>query len=425
MRTLIGPAAAAFLLASAGTAAAHAPAVALHRAVHWSWEPWVLASLALSALWYAAGILRLRRRLGAARVLGMGEIAAFAAGSATIFIALLSPIDSISDQLFCVHMLQHLLLMLVAAPLLVLGRPALAFLWAFAPAGRKRIGRLWTASGLSVFARVVMHPVVVWLLFYFNFILWHFPGPYQAALRNEAIHAGEHLSFLVTALMFWSIVIEPSGRRRLGHGATLIFVVKTAVLSALPGALLALAQRPLYPLYADGAAAWGLTQLQDQQLAGIVMWIPGGFAYVLTAALVFVKWLEEAERRERILALTRRTVLLLILFLALGASRESRARQATRVVGGNAEHGAALINTYGCGSCHSVPGVVNADGLVGPPLNRFGSRVYIAGLLYNTPDNLMAWIRHPQRFVPGVVMPDMGVTGQDARDIAAYLESLR
>jgi putative membrane protein len=428
MRTLIGPATAAFLLASVGAASAHAPAVALHRSVQWSWEPWVLASLALAALWYASGVLRLHRRLQASRVLGIAEIAAFAAGLATIFVALLSPIDSISDQLFCIHMLQHLLLMLVAAPLLVLGRPALAFLWAFAPAGRKRIGRLWTATRLSAAVRTIMHPVAVWLLFYFNFILWHFPGPYQAALRNGAIHAGEHLSFLVTALMFWSIVIEPSGRRRLGYGATLLFVVKTAVLSALPGALLSLAQRPLYPLYTDGAAAWGLTLLQDQQLAGVVMWVPGGFVYVLTAALVFVKWLEEAERRERALAPIRRAALpalLLIPPLALGVAGESRAQQATAVGGGNAAHGAALIDTYGCGSCHSVPGVPNADGLVGPPLDRFGSRVYIAGLLYNTPDNLMAWIRDPQRFVPGVVMPDMGVTEQDARDIAAYLESLR
>ncbi|HJU18473.1 MAG TPA: cytochrome c oxidase assembly protein [Stellaceae bacterium] len=443
MRALI--ATTALLPAAAGTASAHAIAAGLHRSVQWSWEPWVVASLALAALWYAAGFCRLYRRLGPARVLRGREIAAFAAGWATIFIALLSPIDSISDQLFCIHMLQHLLLMLVAAPLLVLGRPALAFLWAFPPNGRKRIGRAWMALGLHAGVRTLMHPVLVWLLFYGTFIFWHFPGPYQAALRNEAIHAGEHLSFVVTALMFWSIVIEPSGRRRLGYGLTLLFVVKTAVLSALPGALLSLSQRPLYPFYTDGAAAWGLTLLQDQQLAGVVMWIPGGFVYVLTAALVFVKWLEEAEHRERARARLqwsketehrkpapaplRRAALpamaLFLLPLLLGVGSESRAQDGAPGAIGNADHGASLITTYGCGSCHSVPGVRDADGLVGPPLGGFGSRIYIAGILRNTPDNLVAWIRDPQHFVPGVVMPDMGVTEPDARDIAAYLEGLR
>jgi putative membrane protein len=427
MRALSGPAIVALVLAGIAPASAHGVGTELHRSAAWSREPWVLASLAFAALLYGAGVLRLRRRLGSVRMLGTGALAAFAAGLSTIFLALASPIDSIGEQLFCVHMLQHLLLMLVAAPLLVLGRPALAFLWAFAPGGRRRIGRAWTTLGFHAGVRALMHPVAVWLLFYGNFIVWHFPEPYQAALRNEAIHAVEHASFLVTALMFWSIVIEPSGRRRLGYGATLLFVVTTAVLSALPGALLALAQRPLYPIYTDGAAAWGLTLLQDQQLAGIVMWIPGGFVYVLTAALVFVKWLQEAERRAQALTLARRTALpalLLILPLLPGICGQSRAQQATARIGGNAAHGAALINTYGCGSCHTVPGVTNADGVVGPPLTQFGSRVYIAGLLPNTPDNLIAWIRDPQHFVPGVVMPDMGVTEPDARDIAAYLESL-
>ncbi|HZU90788.1 MAG TPA: cytochrome c oxidase assembly protein, partial [Stellaceae bacterium] len=191
-------------------ASAQSLATELHRSAAWSWEPWVLASLALAAFWYGAGVWRLWRRLGptprggtprdrrsrgdpayaargprnTARVLGAGAITAFAAGLGTIFIAFESPIDSIGEQLFCIHMLQHLLLMLAAAPLLVLGRPALAFLWAFAPGGRKRIGRAWTALGLHTGVRAIMHPVVVWLLFYGTFIFWHFPGPYQAALRN-------------------------------------------------------------------------------------------------------------------------------------------------------------------------------------------------------------------------------------------------
>jgi cytochrome c1 len=95
------------------------------------------------------------------------------------------------------------------------------------------------------------------------------------------------------------------------------------------------------------------------------------------------------------------------------------------VPGGDAERGPALIRAYGCAACHAVPGVEGADGNVGPPLTRFGDRSYVAGMLRNRPDNLMQWIRHPQDVLPGNAMPDMGVTEQDARDIAAYLYTLR
>ena len=93
--------------------------------------------------------------------------------------------------------------------------------------------------------------------------------------------------------------------------------------------------------------------------------------------------------------------------------------------GGDPAHGAALIRDYGCGSCHQIPGVANADGLVGPPLSNIGVRVYLAGMLRNTPDNMVFWLRHPQQVVPGNVMPDMGMSASDARDIAAYLYTLR
>lgn len=96
-----------------------------------------------------------------------------------------------------------------------------------------------------------------------------------------------------------------------------------------------------------------------------------------------------------------------------------------RVVGGKAEHGPSLIVAYGCAACHTVPGVKGARGNVGPPLTRFGDRTYIAGMLRNTPANLVRWIRDPQGVVPGNAMPNMGVTEAEARDIAAYLYTLR
>lgn len=416
----------AVLLTGAGPAAADALGPLPARSVDWNFEPWIVASLALAAFWFAAGVVRLRRRLGSGRLIGRGEIAAFAAGLGTIVAALLSPIDGIADQLFSMHMVEHLLLLLVAAPLLVLGRPALAFLWAFGPVGRKRVGRAWMALGLRTGVATIMHPIVVWILFCGVFVFWHFPVPYQWALGNEGVHTAEHASFLVTALMFWSIVIEPSGRRRLAYGPTLVFIMTAAILSALPGALIALAPRPLYPAYAQGVAAWGLTLLQDQQLAGIVMWIPGGVVYLVAAALIFLKWLEEGGT-PRTLAMRQAVlpaVLLSAIPLLLGGCGDNHPQKGAAAIG-DPNRGIALIRNYGCGSCHAVPGVADADGVVGPPLNQIGRRIYLAGLLRNTPDNMVVWLRKPQDIVPGNVMPDMGLSDRDAHDVAAYLYTLR
>jgi cytochrome c2 len=110
---------------------------------------------------------------------------------------------------------------------------------------------------------------------------------------------------------------------------------------------------------------------------------------------------------------------------ALSANGQPPDQGGTWNFGGDPARGVALIRDYGCGSCHQIPGVADADGLVGPPLSNIGVRVYLAGMLRNTPDNLMLWLRHPQQIVPGNVMPDMGMTVPDARDIATYLYTLR
>jgi cytochrome c2 len=109
--------------------------------------------------------------------------------------------------------------------------------------------------------------------------------------------------------------------------------------------------------------------------------------------------------------------------LLLGSCNDDR-RPSARVAE-KPRHAASLIRYYGCGSCHVVPGIAEATGVVGPPLTQIGRRVYIAGLLRNTPDNMVAWLRNPQRIVPGNVMPDMGLSEADAREIAAYLQVLR
>lgn len=453
----------ALLLGALGGAAPAlaAPAAASLRSLHWTAEPAVLAPIVLTTLWYLIGFVRLRQHRSFVSLYGARQLLCYLGGELTLVLALLSPLDDLADQLFCAHMLQHMLLLMVAAPLLVWGRPAVAFLWAFGPVGRRRLGTAWHALGLTGGINGLMHPILVWVLFCGVFIVWHFPGPYQWALRDETVHTFEHISFLVTALMFWTIVIEPSGRRRLDYGATLLFILTAAVLSSLPGAIITLASTPLYPDYANGTARWGLSLVQDQQLAGLLMWIPGGIVYLIAAGAVILKWLEfdDSRRPGRIMRAKRNAeagasraspqardptpqatasdparahpISLALLFVACGmiltavtGCGSGHAASIAATVG-DPGRGATLIRAVGCGSCHIVPGVNDANGLVGPPLGQMGRRIYIAGLLRNTPDNMITWLRSPQSVVPGNAMPDMGLSEADARDIAAYLYTLQ
>jgi cytochrome c oxidase assembly factor CtaG/cytochrome c2 len=418
-------AAAAGIVAFGSIAHAHAVEGIPPQGLAWSFEPWVLTGLALASLLYGLGLYRLDREVGAERVLDRRHAAAFASGMLVVFLALCSPIDSVGGKLFSVHMLQHILLMMMAPPLLVWSRPAIAFVWAFAPPWRKRIGRAWTRAGLDHIAGFLMHPAVVFVLFCGSFVFWHLPRPYASGLHSEIVHSLEHLSFFVPALAFWTIIIEPSGRRRLDYAATLLYLVVTVVLSDMPGALMVLAPRPLYPEHAAGAAAWGLTQMQDQQLAGLIMWIPAGAVYIAAAIWLFVQLLQSTERR----ALKPRhsamlPMAILLLPLLLGGCGNAAISSEPSPTGGDPRQGAKLIAQTGCGACHAVPGIEGANGLVGPPLNQMGMRVTIAGVLRNTPDNMIKWLRNPQAVVPHNAMPDMGLDERQARDIAAYLAKL-
>jgi cytochrome c oxidase assembly factor CtaG len=379
----------------------------------WNWEVWVLVCLGLAVFGYAYGLRRLDAH-ARSRIFGILRITSFAGGIAALFVALISPLDALDDQLFSAHMVQHLLLMMVAAPLLVCSRPAMAFLWAFPMSARRVIGRIWIAGGLHRSVTALMSPLVVWLLCSMVLWFWHLPGPYGWALANEGIHTLEHFCFFISALMFWSLVIEPFGRRRLDYGGTLIFVATLGVQNGLLGALLTLAGHPFYSAHFDTTAPWGLTPLEDQQLAGIIMWIPASLIHLTSLALLFVLWMQHAEREARLAASLR----------AKPPSSLAWQRYAGMV---------AMVVALGLAGCDrngarspwamsvAIAGVANARGEVGPPLTQFSRRAYIVGLLINNPDNLVKWLRSPQSVIPGNAMPDTGLTEQDARDIAAFL----
>ncbi|MBA2272677.1 MAG: cytochrome c oxidase assembly protein [Actinobacteria bacterium] len=260
----------------------------------WTLDPVVLVSLLLAAWAYGYGVHRLWTK-GRGRGVGPAQVFAFSAGLVALAVALVSPIASLGHTLFAAHMVQHLILVLVAAPLLVLGAPFLPCSLALPRSLRRDLHALGRTSKASAFWAVLTGPLVVWIVHVGALWAWHLPALYEAALRSQGLHAVEHLSFFFTALLFWSLIIS-FGRPRLPYPARLGYVFVTTLQSGGLGALLTFASVPLYSVHAAGARAWGLSALQDQQLAGVIMWIPAGVVYLASMSLLFTRWLRAMDK---------------------------------------------------------------------------------------------------------------------------------
>ena len=262
----------------------------------WDWQPWVAVSLGIACYGYLRGLRHLERQRRR-RIFGPWRVTSFCTGIAVLVVALLSPLSSLDDQLFSAHMVQHLLLMLVAPPLLVYSRPIMAWMCALPAPARRAVGGVWGGSrNLQRGVTGLMHPLSVWVLASAALWFWHSPTPYRWALGNEGVHSLEHACFFVTSLMFWSVVIEPYGRRHTDYGLCLLFVAAFSVQMGMLGAILTFASRALYT-EPTALLPWGLSPLQDQQLAGVVMWVPVGLIHLSTMAALFLAWLRHAERR--------------------------------------------------------------------------------------------------------------------------------
>jgi cytochrome c oxidase assembly factor CtaG len=268
----------------------------------WAFEPVVVASLALSGVLYIVGVRRLWRESAAGRGVRKWEAWCYAGGWLALFVALVSPLHPWGRVLFSAHMTQHEVLMLVAAPLVVLGRPVVAFLWAL-PVGWARAAGNWAkAAWWQKCWRVLTNPLVAWAVHAVALWAWHVPALFQATLQSEWVHTAQHLSFLVSALLFWWALVH--GRQGwMGYGAATLYVFTTSIHSGLLGVLITLAHAVWYPAYGGLAASWGLTPLEDQQLGGLIMWIPAGLVYIAAGLALFAGWVRESdaglERRAR------------------------------------------------------------------------------------------------------------------------------
>ncbi|HEV2237624.1 MAG TPA: cytochrome c oxidase assembly protein [Ktedonobacterales bacterium] len=259
----------------------------------WNFAPSIVLGVAALCGAYLYAIGPLRRRLGWGEPVSRGQAAAFFGGTAVLAFALLSPLDRIGDDyLFFVHMIQHMLLMMVAAPLWVLGTPA----WLLRVALRRPVARR--------VARFLTHPAVAFTLFNANFWLWHAPALYDATLSNEWLHAFEHLTFLATGVLNW-IPIEspaPDVLPRLSLPGQIVYLFVSCQPMVLLGAGLTFIQAPLYAPYIAGPRIFGVAALTDQQVGGLIMWLPGNAMYLLAISVAFFHWLEgsaEARRAER------------------------------------------------------------------------------------------------------------------------------
>jgi cytochrome c oxidase assembly factor CtaG len=257
--------------------------------------------LTIVALAYALGAFKPRSRTTGNRLHKPIRALAMGGGLLIIYIALASPLDDLADQMLSAHMVQHLLLMLLAAPLLVWAHPMPVLMRSPPLPIRKAIARLWNKSGLFVIVRALERPAASWIVFCGIVIVWHVPAVYRWAVGGEIRHSLMHLSFLGSGLLFWSVVLEPAGRRRLNYVSSALYVFSAALITGLPGALIAFTQRTIYVAEPHSPLPFGLTVLADQQLAGLLMWIPMdlvlfGVALALFAAALGVRRIDYGTR---------------------------------------------------------------------------------------------------------------------------------
>jgi cytochrome c oxidase assembly factor CtaG len=253
---------------------------------NWSLDP------SLLYVGVAAGLYLLGSR-GPARPKPL-QMVSFFAGLVTIVIALDSPIDDYADQLFWVHMLQHVLLLTVAPPLFLLGRPWPTMWRALPLKPRTTVARTVIRSGWTKPLRVLARPLPAWILFNATIVAWHIPALYDATLTNGYIHVLEHAMFFFIGLLFWARVIDPGPLRpKLIWPIRIAYTVGAMVVGWALAVTLVVVPHALYGYYAALASRpGGLTALQDQQVAAGIMWVPGSIAYTITFLAGFYRWLE-------------------------------------------------------------------------------------------------------------------------------------
>jgi cytochrome c oxidase assembly factor CtaG len=279
----------ALLLLAASPAAAHVTSDVFAPGAAWTYDPWLIVPLYATGIAFFFGTRNLWRAAGPGRGVRYKHVAAFWAGWLILALALVSPLHWLGEHLFAAHMIEHEILMIVAAPLFAYARPSNAIIWSLPARWRPSVGAIVNSGPILALWMVIGHPVSATIVHGAALWLWHAPLLYTLALSNEAVHRLEHLSFFFTGLLFWWTLLYGRGTDRgervrdaVGIGCLFLTLLHSGIL----GALLTLSPRVWYPAQVQFSADFGLTPLEDQQLAGILMWVPMGIVYT-AAALYF------------------------------------------------------------------------------------------------------------------------------------------
>lgn len=267
---------------------------------NYSWFAWDIDIFALSCL-LVIGVLY---HIGQHRVLLKKGIKKenikikglyYYLGLFILALALLSPIDTMSNVLAWAHMLQHSLILMVASPLMVLGSPGFIAHWTFSPKGWRYLGKFRKIWKWIISSSRLSRPILAWLIYSLTLWIWHIPLLYEAALSYEWLHDIQHISFFVTSFYFWKILFDPYKERSLGI-INIFYTFIASLHGIILGALMALSPNVWYKYYSSTAPDYGYTALQDQQIAGFIMWMPAGISYVIAILFLIFKILIKDEK---------------------------------------------------------------------------------------------------------------------------------
>lgn len=259
---------------------------------------WIITALAAAAMLYSAGVIRLWRASGPGRGLRLREGLCFIAGLALLAIALLGTLDTVAARSFAAHMVQHEVLMLIAAPLLVMGRPLAVWAWALPFGPRKATRAVVRHPGWRRCWRFATRPFGATLLQVIALLVWHIPAAFDRASTHAGLHALQHATFVASALCFWwalRVSVQRGERDARAAAIGMMALFCTMIVTGAFGALLTFAPTPWYHVRAEAPAPWAASALEDQQLGGLIMWVPGGTVYLIAALMLARRLLLRAD----------------------------------------------------------------------------------------------------------------------------------
>lgn len=254
----------------------------------WNWQPSIIGGTILIIALYTYAVGPFREKYYPAEEFSLSKAVAFQLGVILIFLSLFSALDELGDSyLFSAHMLQHLILTMVGPPLMLIGTPV----WLIQPLLRNRV--------MLNIGKVLTHPAIAFTLFNADLWLWHVPSLYDATLFNQNLHILEHLTFIIFGVIFWWPMFSPvkEGLPRLSIGGQILYLFFGSMPMVLLGAGLTFAQ-PLYPPYINAPRVWGLSPATDQQLGGLMMWVPVSLYMIVIMSFLFIRWMQQQERAQ-------------------------------------------------------------------------------------------------------------------------------